>query len=133
MPDHGVALKQVIDALLNPEFGAISSLDEIDAVGHRVVHGGEFFNSSVLVNDEVMKKIDACSDLAPLHNPANVLGIKACQELMPNVPQAIVMDTAWHQTMEEAAFMYAVPYSWYKDYNVRRYGFHGTSHLYCAK
>ena len=133
MPDHGVALKQVIDALLNPEFGAISSLDEIDAVGHRVVHGGEFFNSSVLVNDEVMKKIDACSDLAPLHNPANVLGIKACQELMPNVPQAVTFDTAFHQTMPSKAYLYGIPTKYYTDYKIRRYGFHGTSHYYVSK
>ena len=108
LTDHGVALKAVIDVLLDPEDGAISSLDEIDAVGHRVVHGGEYFSSSVKVDDDVIKKIEECSDLAPLHNPANLLGIKACQELMPNVPQCVTFDTAFHQTMPENAYIYGI-------------------------
>ncbi len=133
LTDHGVALKAVIDVLLDPEDGAISSLDEIDAVGHRVVHGGEYFNSSVLVDDEVIKKIEECSDLAPLHNPANLLGIKACRELMPGVPQGVTFDTAFHQTMPEKAYIYGIPYSYYENYKIRRYGFHGTSHSYVSK
>ncbi|MBO4863042.1 MAG: acetate kinase [Eubacterium sp.] len=133
MPDHGVALKAVIDVLLDPEDGAISSLDEIDAVGHRVVHGGEFFSSSVKVDDDVIKKIEECSDLAPLHNPANLLGIKACQKIMPTVPQCVTFDTAFHQTMPEKAYMYGIPYSYYEKYKIRRYGFHGTSHSFVSK
>ena len=133
MPDHGVALQSVIDALISPEHGAITSLDEIDAVGHRVVHGGEYFNSTVLVDDDVIAKIEACSDLAPLHNPANLLGIKACKKLMPNTPQAVTFDTAFHQTMPEKAYIYGIPYSYYENYKVRRYGFHGTSHSYVSK
>ena len=133
MPDHGVALKAVIDVLLDPEDGAINSLDEIDAVGHRVVHGGEFFSSSVKVDDDVIKKIEECSDLAPLHNPANLLGIKACQKIMPTVPQCVTFDTAFHQTMPEKAYMYGIPYSYYEKYKIRRYGFHGTSHSFVSK
>ena len=132
LTDHGVALKAVIDVLLDPEDGAISSLDEIDAVGHRVVHGGEYFSSSVKVDDDVIKKIEECSDLAPLHNPANLLGIKACQELMPTTPQAVTFDTAFHQTMPEKAYIYGIPYSYYENYKVRRYGFHGTSHSFVS-
>ncbi len=132
LTDHGVALKAVIDVLLDPEDGAISSLDEIDAVGHRVVHGGEYFSSSVKVDDDVIKKIEECSDLAPLHNPANLLGIKACQELMPNVPQCVTFDTAFHQTMPEQAYIYGIPYSYYENYKIRRYGFHGTSHSFVS-
>ena len=132
LTDHGVALKAVIDVLLDPEDGAISSLDEIDAVGHRVVHGGEYFSSSVKVDDDVIKKIEECSDLAPLHNPANLLGIKACQELMPNVPQCVTFDTAFHQTMPEKAYIYGIPYSYYENYKIRRYGFHGTSHSFVS-
>ena len=133
LPDHGVALQAVIDVLLDPEDGAITSLDEIDAVGHRVVHGGEYFSSSVLVTDDVIAKIEECSDLAPLHNPANLLGIKACQKLMPTTPQCVTFDTAFHQTMPEKAFLYGIPYSYYQDYKLRRYGFHGTSHSYVSK
>ncbi|MBR3041420.1 MAG: acetate kinase, partial [Eubacterium sp.] len=132
-PDHGVALKAVIDVLLDPEDGAISSLDEIGAVGHRVVHGGEYFSSSVKVDEEVIKKIEECSDLAPLHNPANLLGIRACQKLMPEVPQCVTFDTAFHQTMPEKAYMYGIPYKYYEQYKIRRYGFHGTSHSFVSK
>ena len=132
LTDHGVALKAVIDVLLDPEDGAISSLDEIDAVGHRVVHGGEYFSSTVKVDDEVIKKIEACSDLAPLHNPANLLGIKACQKLMPNVPQCVTFDTAFHQTIPEKAYIYGIPYEYYENYKIRRYGFHGTSHSFVS-
>lgn len=133
MPDHGVALKTVIDVLVSPEDGAINSLSEIDAVGHRVVHGGEYFNSSVLVTDDVIAKIEECADLAPLHNPANLLGIRACKELMPETPQCVTFDTAFHQTMPEKAYIYGIPYSYYENYKVRRYGFHGTSHSYVSK
>ena len=133
MPDHGVALQAVIDVLVDPVDGAVKSLEEIDAVGHRVVHGGEYFSSSVVVDDEVIKKVEECSELAPLHNPANLLGIRACQKLMPNVPQCITFDTAFHQTMPSKAFMYALPYRFYTDYKIRRYGFHGTSHSFVSK
>jgi len=133
MPDHGVALKTVIDVLVSPEDGAINSLSEIDAVGHRVVHGGEYFNSSVLVTDDVIAKIEECADLAPLHNPANLLGIRACKELMPETPQCVTFDTAFHQTMPEKAYIYGIPYSYYENYKVRKYGFHGTSHSYVSK
>ncbi len=133
MPDHGVALKAVIDVLVSPEDGAVSSLEEIDAVGHRVVHGGEYFDKTVLVTDEVIKQIEEISDLAPLHNPANLLGIRACQKLMPNTPQCVTFDTAFHQTMPEKAFMYGIPYEYYTNYKIRRYGFHGTSHSYVSK
>ena len=133
MPDHGVALKAVIDVLVSPEDGAVASLDEIDAVGHRVVHGGEYFDKTVLVTDEVIKQIEEISDLAPLHNPANLLGIRACQKLMPSTPQCVTFDTAFHQTMPKEAYMYAVPYKYYEKYGVRRYGFHGTSHSYVSK
>ena len=133
MPDHGVALKAVIDVLTSAEDGAVASLDEIDAVGHRVVHGGEYFDRSVLVTDEVIAQIEECSDLAPLHNPANLLGIRACRELMPGVPQCVTFDTAFHQTMPEKAYIYGIPYSYYENYKIRRYGFHGTSHSYVSK
>ena len=132
-PTHMEAIQLVLKMLVDEKYGCIKSLDEIGAVGHRVLHGGEYFKKSTLVTDEVIEKLKEIIPLGPLHMPANIMGIEVARKLMPNVPQAIVMDTAWHQTMEEAAFMYAVPYSWYKDYNVRRYGFHGTSHLYCAK
>lgn len=133
MPDHGVALNAVFDALTSPEHGAIASLDEIDAVGHRVVHGGEYFNSSVIVDDDVIAKIEECADLAPLHNPANLLGIKACRKLMPGVPQCVTFDTAFHQTMAADAFLYGIPFEYYQNYKIRRYGFHGTSHSYVSK
>lgn len=133
MPDHGVALKTVIDVLVSPEDGAINSLSEIDAVGHRVVHGGEYFNSSVLVTDDVIAKIEECADLAPLHNPANLLGIRACKELMPETPQCVTFDTAFHQTMPDYAYIYGIPYEYYEKYKIRRYGFHGTSHSFVSK
>ena len=132
MPNHTVAIKLVIDALTNAEHGVIKSLEEIGAVGHRVVHGGEKFSTSVVVDDEVMKAIEEVSDLAPLHNPANLIGIKSCQEIMPNVPMVVVFDTAFHQTMPEKAYLYGLPYEYYEKYKVRRYGFHGTSHDYVS-
>ncbi|HZJ82355.1 MAG TPA: acetate kinase [Clostridia bacterium] len=130
--DHVAGIKIVIEALLHKEYGVIESMDEIIAVGHRVVHGGEQFSTSVIINDEVMKAIEANIELAPLHNPANIMGIEACINIMPNTPMVAVFDTAFHQTMPEKAFMYAVPYSAYKEMGVRRYGFHGTSHKYVA-
>lgn len=133
MPDHSAAVKIVLDKLLDPVDGAISSLDEINAIGHRVVHGGEKFSSSALINDEVLDAIEACNDLAPLHNPANLIGIRACANLMPGVPQVAVFDTAFHQTMPECAYIYGIPYEYYEKYRVRRYGFHGTSHSFVSK
>ena len=132
MPTHSEAIKAVLDALVDAENGVIGSMAEIDAVGHRVVHGGEKFSESVLITDEVMAGIEECNDLAPLHNPANIIGIKACQELMPNTPMVAVFDTAFHQTMPEVAYTYAIPHEYYENDKVRRYGFHGTSHKYVA-
>ena len=132
MPNHTVAVQLVIDALTNAEHGVIKSLDEIGAVGHRVVHGGEKFASSVVITDEVMKAIEECNDLAPLHNPANLIGINSCKEIMPNVPMVAVFDTAFHQTMPEKAYLYGLPYEYFEKYKVRRYGFHGTSHDYVS-
>ncbi|MBO4679199.1 MAG: acetate/propionate family kinase, partial [Lachnospiraceae bacterium] len=128
MPDHTVAVQLVIDALTNAKTGVVKSLSDIDAVGHRIVHGGEKFASSVVINDEVVKAIEECNDLAPLHNPANLIGINACKKLMPNVPMVAVFDTAFHQTMPPKAYLYGIPYEYYEKYKVRRYGFHGTSH-----
>ncbi len=133
MPDHNAAVKYVLEALVNPESGAVASLAEIDAVGHRIVHGGEKFASSVVLNDEVMAAIEDCNDLAPLHNPANLIGIRACMDNMPGVPNVGVFDTAFHQTMPDKAFIYGLPYEYYTDYKVRRYGFHGTSHSFVSK
>ena len=133
MPDHTTAIKMVLDALTDADTGVIRNLSEIDAVGHRLVHGGEKFASSTLINEEVIAAITECNDLAPLHNPANLIGIRACQELMPEVPQAGVFDTAFHQTMPEKAYMYGIPYEYYEKYKIRRYGFHGTSHSYVSK
>ena len=133
MPDHSAAVKLVLQYLLDEKLGAIKNLDEIAAVGHRVVHGGEKFSSAVLINDEVLAAIEECCDLAPLHNPANLIGIRACQELMPGVPQVAVFDTAFHQTMPDYAYTYGIPYEYYEKYKVRRYGFHGTSHSYVSK
>ncbi len=130
--DHVAAIKKVIETLVDKEYGVISSMDEIKAVGHRVVHGGEQFSSSVVIDDEVMKAIEANIELAPLHNPANIMGIKACSNVMPNTPMVAVFDTAFHQTMPQKAFMYAVPYEAYEKLGVRRYGFHGTSHKYVS-
>lgn len=132
MPNHTVAVKLVIDALTDAGHGVVKSLGEINAVGHRVVHGGEKFASSVVINDEVMDAIEECSELAPLHNPANLIGIRSCQEIMPNVPMVAVFDTAFHQTMPEKAYLYGLPYEYYEKYKVRRYGFHGTSHDYVS-
>ncbi|MCR4679265.1 MAG: acetate kinase [Lachnospiraceae bacterium] len=132
MPDHTVAVQLVIDALTNDKTGVVKSLSDIDAVGHRIVHGGEKFASSVVINDEVVKAIEECNDLAPLHNPANLIGINACKKLMPNVPMVAVFDTAFHQTMPPKAFLYGIPYEYYEKYKVRRYGFHGTSHDYVS-
>lgn len=133
MPTHKQAIQLVIDALMNPKTGAIKSLEEIDAVGHRVVHGGEKFATSVVLTDEVLQGIEECNDLAPLHNPANLIGIHACKELMPSVPMVGVFDTAFHQTMPKKAYMYGLPYEYYEKYKVRRYGFHGTSHSFVSK
>jgi len=134
MPTHAEAIQSVIDALLNPAYGVIKDMKEIDAVGHRVVHGGEKFASSVKIDDTVMAALEECIPLAPLHNPANITGIKACQAVMPGVPMVAVFDTAFHQTMPEKAYTYALPYEYYENDKVRRYGFHGTSHRYvCAR
>lgn len=133
MPDHEVAIRMVLDALINPEHGVISDLKEIDAVGHRLVHGGERFTSSVVIDDEVIAGVEECSPLAPLHNPANLIGVRACQTIMPGVPNVGVFDTAFHQTMEPKAYMYGLPYEYYEKYKVRRYGFHGTSHSFVSK
>ena len=133
MPTHKQAIQLVLDALVNEKTGAIKSLSEIDAVGHRVVHGGEKFASSTLLTDEVLKVVEECNDLAPLPNPANLIGIRACQELMPNVPMVGVFDTAFHQTMPDVAYMYGLPYEYYEKYKIRRYGFHGTSHSFVSK
>ncbi|RKM57063.1 acetate kinase [Butyrivibrio sp. X503] len=132
MPDHNRAIELVIDALTNKEDGVVS-LDEIGAVGHRIVHGGEKFTKSVVINDEVIAAIEEVSDLAPLHNPANLIGIRACQKVMPGVPMVAVFDTAFHQTMPEQAYIYGLPYSYYEKYGIRRYGFHGTSHSFVSK
>ncbi|WP_337439160.1 acetate kinase [Acidaminococcus fermentans] len=132
IPDHVDGIKKVLAALVDPNHGVIKSMDEIDAVGHRVVHGGEIFNESVVITDEVLKQIEDLSDMAPLHQPANVSGIRACQKLMPNTPQVAVFDTAFHQTMPPVAYMFGVKYDEYKDYGIRKYGFHGTSHKYVS-
>ena len=133
MPTHSEAIQAVLNALVDPANGVIASMDEIGAVGHRVVHGGEKFASSVLITDEVMAAIEECNPLAPLHNPANIIGIKACQALMPNTPMVAVFDTAFHQTMPPVAYTYALPYEYYEQDKVRRYGFHGTSHKYVSQ
>jgi len=132
MPDHNEAIRLVIEAITDPETG-VCQLSDIGAVGHRIVHGGENFTSSVIITDEVIKAIEEVSDLAPLHNPANLIGIRACQKAMPNVPMVAVFDTAFHQTMPEEAYLYGLPYSYYEKYKIRRYGFHGTSHSYVSK
>ena len=133
MPTHSEAIKAVLDALVDAENGVIASMKEIDAVGHRVVHGGEKFAKSVLLTDEVMAAIEECNPLAPLHNPANIIGIKACQDLMPGTPMVAVFDTAFHQTMPPVAYTYALPYEYYENDSVRRNGFHGTSHKYVSQ
>ena len=133
MPTHTQAINAVLSALTNEKTGVIKSLSEVGAVGHRVVHGGEKFTSSCVINEESLKAIEECNDLAPLHNPANLIGIRACQELMPGVPMVGVFDTAFHQTMPAASYIYGLPYEYYRNYKVRRYGFHGTSHGFVSK
>ena len=132
MPTHTEAIRLVIDMLISPEYGVISSIDEIHAAGHRVVHGGENFTTSTIVTPAVKAEIKECADLAPLHNPANLTGIDVCEQLLPGKPQVVVFDTAFHQTMPEKAYLYALPYEYYEKYKVRRYGFHGTSHKYVS-
>ncbi|MCL2383032.1 MAG: acetate kinase [Oscillospiraceae bacterium] len=133
LPDHTVACEKIVEYLLNPEFGVISDLSEIDAVGHRGVHGGESIRESVIITDEILELFEKCSDFAPLHNPANLQGINACMKTMPGVPQVLVLDTAFHSDMPEHAAMYAIPYEYYEKYGVKRYGFHGTSHKYVTE
>ncbi len=133
IPNHKVGIKLMMDALLHPDYGVIKDISEIAAVGHRVVHAGEKFSGSVLLTDEVMDALKECIELAPLHNPPNILGIEVCKELMPGVPQVGVFDTAFHQTIPECAYLYGIPYKFYKKYKIRRYGFHGTSHKYVAQ
>ena len=133
MPTHTEAIQFVIDALTDAERGVVGSLEEIGAVGHRLVHGGEKFASSAVITDEMLKAVEECNDLAPLHNPANLIGVDACKKLMPNTPMVGVFDTAFHQTMPEKAYMYGLPYEYYEQYKVRRYGFHGTSHSFVSK
>lgn len=133
MPTHTEAIGYLLEALMNEKTGVIKSLSEVGAVGHRVVHGGEKFTSSAIINEEVKAAIEDCNDLAPLHNPANLIGINACEKLMPGVPMVAVFDTAFHQTMPAKAYMYGLPYEYYEKYKLRRYGFHGTSHSYVSK
>ena len=133
MPTHKEAIQMVLEALTNEKTGAIKSLAEVNAIGHRIVHGGEKFASSAIITDEMIKAVEECNDLAPLHNPANLIGIRVCSELMPNVPQVGVFDTAFHQTMPSKAYLYGLPIEYYKNYKVRRYGFHGTSHSFVSK
>ena len=133
IPDHKVGMKLVLDALTDADHGVLKSLDDIEAVGHRIVHGGEYFSSSALVNEDVMKKIEICCDFAPLHNPAHLLGIRAVQAVLPSVPQVVTFDTAFHQSIPPYAFMYGLPYEDYSKYRVRKYGAHGTSHQFVAE
>ena len=133
MPTHTEAIKMVLDALVNPKTGVLNSLDEVEAIGHRVLHGGSKITQSVIINDEVISVIDECCDLGPLHNPANLMGIRACMELMPGKPNVAVFDTAFHQTMPPKAYRYAIPTKYYEKYAVRKYGFHGTSHSFVSK
>ncbi|GCB35486.1 acetate kinase [Bacteroides faecalis] len=133
IPEHTIGVEFILNTLINPEYGAIKSLDEINAVGHRMVHGGERFSESVLLTKEVLDAFAACNDLAPLHNPANLKGVNAVAAILPNIPQIGVFDTAFHQTMPDYAYMYAIPYELYEKYGVRRYGFHGTSHRYVSQ
>ena len=133
MPTHKEAIQMVLHALVNEKTGAIKSLEEVNAIGHRVVHGGEKFAASAVITDEMIKAVEECNELAPLHNPANLIGIRVCAELMPHVPQVAVFDTAFHQTMPPKAYLYGLPLDYYKEYKIRRYGFHGTSHSYVSK
>ena len=132
VPDHTVGMQIVLDALIDKDHGVLKSFDDIEAVGHRIVQGADFFSGSAIVDEDVIKKIDFCCDFAPLHNPAHLLGIRACQEVLPSVPQVVTFDTAFHQTMPPVAYTYAIPYEYYENDKVRRYGFHGTSHKYVA-
>ncbi|MCF6334696.1 MAG: acetate kinase [Spirochaetales bacterium] len=131
--NHTEAIQLIMETILDPEVGAIKNMDEIKAVGHRVVQGGEKFNKSLIIDEEALRTFKEVSGLAPLHNPANIQGIEAAMKVLPGVPQCAIMDTAWHQTMPEKAYLYALPYEWYTKYNVRRYGYHGTSFLYVSK
>ena len=133
IPDHKVGMKLVMDALVDPVHGVLKSFDDVDAVGHRIVQGADFFDGSCLVNDDVIRKIEICCDFAPLHNPAHLLGIQAITQVLPKTPQVVVFDTAFHQTMPDYAYIYALPYEYYKEYHVRRYGAHGTSHQYVSR
>jgi acetate kinase len=133
MKDHKDAIKLVLEALVDPKHGVIKSMEEISSVGHRVVHGGEHYSQSVIIDDTVMKALEECCKIAPLHNPPNIIGINACKALMPSTPMVAVFDTAFHQTMPSYAYMYALPYELYKEYGIRKYGFHGTSHRYVSK
>ncbi len=132
IPDHKIGMQIVLDALVDPEYGVLKSFDDIEAIGHRVVQGADFFSGSAIVNEDVISKIEICCDYAPLHNPAHLLGIRACQHVLPSVPQVVTFDTAYHQTMPDYAYMYALPYEYYEKYRVRRYGAHGTSHQFVA-
>ncbi len=133
LANHEIALHQVLDLLVHPDFGALKSLEEINAIGHRMVHGGESFKSSVLITEEVKAEFRRLTELAPLHNPANLMGVEACEKILPQVPNVGVFDTAFHQTMKPEHFLYALPYRWYEEHKVRRYGFHGTSHKYVSQ
>ena len=132
IPDHTVGMQLVLDALVDKDYGVLKSFDDIEAVGHRIVQGADFFSGSAIVDDDVLSKIEFCCDFAPLHNPAHLLGIRACQEVLPNVPQVVTFDTAFHQTMPPQAYMYGIPYRYYEKYHIRRYGAHGTSHQFVA-
>jgi acetate kinase len=133
IPDHTVGINMVMEALVHPEYGVIKNINEVKAVGHRVAHGGENFKTSVLIDNDVKKDIEKCSELAPLHNPAHLKGILSCEKLLPGIPQVAVFDTSFHQTMPDYAFMYAIPYEYYEKYRIRKYGFHGTSHKFVAE
>ncbi len=132
IPDHTMGMQLVLDALVDKDYGVLESFDDIEAVGHRIVQGADFFSGSAIVNDDVLSKIEFCCDFAPLHNPAHLLGIRACQEVLPNVTQVVTFDTAFHQTMQPQAYMYGLPYEYYEKYHIRRYGAHGTSHQFVA-
>lgn len=133
VPDHKVGIKMVLAALVDEQYGVIQSMEEINAIGHRIVHGGEKFSDSVIITEEVMAGLEKCKELAPLHNPANIMGVKACSSILPDVPQVAVFDTAFHQTVPREAHIYGLPYDYYKKYGIRRYGFHGTSHKYVSR
>jgi acetate kinase len=132
LPDHSAAMKLLVETLVNPEVGCLGSTDEIEAIGHRVVHGGHYFAESVMLSDEVLEAVEKCIVYAPLHNPAHIMGIKGCLEAMPATPQVLVFDTAFHQTMSKEAYTYGISYDMYEEYGIRRYGMHGTSHRYVS-